>query len=416
VNRVIAAATWTAGEIGESARHPHMPRTRRGRVAAIATVVVLAAAVAGGVWWQSARLPSDAALAVGDQVVTVAQLDDRMETLHAMYGVQPPIDPAKLDTFRRDAAKAVAVGLVLDDRSKQLDVGVADTKVRDELTAYVTQQFGPGPDGHAAFVRALGNVGTSEDRVLDEIRQQMNVTQLFDKVTHDVTATDADAQAAFGRYAARLGTPEKRTLRNIVVKDQAQAQKLADQIKGGADFAGVAKGASLDLATRDKGGDLGQLAASQLEPTYAAAVFTASAGSVYGPLQNRFGWNVGQVVAVTPGVPAQYDQVKDKARALLEFDRRLAAWTAWLQGAIKGGDVRYADAYRPADPDSVPAGASPAGSGAAPPGVPPAGPGSVPADSGAAPAGGAPAGSAVPPGGVPAGPVGPAVPAVPAAN
>ncbi|MCE3552859.1 peptidyl-prolyl cis-trans isomerase [Pseudonocardia sp. RS11V-5] len=345
-------------------RHPRVPRTWPGRIVAGVVVLALLAGVGGFVWYRATALPEGAALAVGDRVVTVAELDDRVQTLHALYGVQAPTgDPAKLDAFRRDAAKAVAVSLVLDGQAQQLGVGVADTKVRETLNGYITQQLGPGPTAHDDFVKVLGNVGTTEDKVLDEIRQQMAVGALFTKVTEDVTTTDEDVQAAFPRYADRLGVPETRALRNIVVTNQDAANRIADKLRGGADFAELARSSSIDTSTRDKGGDLGTVSADQLQSDYGKAAFGTPAGQVFGPLQNQFGWNVGQVVSVTPGTPAQFDQVKDKLRQLVDFDRRVDAWGAWMRQALEDGDVRYAEDYTPADPLAIPTGAQP---GAAP--------------------------------------------------
>jgi peptidyl-prolyl cis-trans isomerase C len=358
--RLRSAVGWALGETAHAVRHPHVPRTPVGRIAAAVVVLALLAGVGGFAWYRSTLLPDGAALAVGDRVVTVAELDDRVQTLHALYGVQPPTgDPARLDAFRRDAAKAVAVGMVLEDQAQQLGVGVADTKVRDTLAGYIAQQIGPGPTAHADFVKVLGNVGTTEDKVLAEIRQQMAVGELFTKVTENVTTTDADMQAAFPQYAAKLGVPETRALRNIVVTNQDAAARIADQLRGGADFAQLAQSSSIDTSTRDKGGDLGTVSADQLQADYAGAAFAAAPGGVYGPLQNQFGWNVGQVVSVTPGTPAQYDQVQDKLRQLVDFDRRVDAWGAWMRQSLEDGDVRYAEGYRPADPFAVPTGAQP---------------------------------------------------------
>lgn len=65
-------------------------------------------------------------------------------------------------------------------------------------------------------------------------------------------------------------------------------------------------------------------------------------------------------MAVTPAVPARYDQVKDKAKAALIQDRKIDAWTAWETKAFADASVRYGGNYRPADPTSVATGVAPA--------------------------------------------------------
>jgi peptidyl-prolyl cis-trans isomerase C len=351
--RIRSTLAWTAGEALHAVRS-----TRRAKLV-LATVLAVAVAGAGTLaWGWSQRLPDGAALAVGDEVVTVAQLEERVQTLRALYGVEPPVDdPERMATFRRDAAKAVAVGMVLADRAADMEVGIAETRVRETLGQYVTSQFGEGPAAYGEFVQVLGNVGTSEAAVLDEIGQQLAVAELFDRVTRDVTTSDADVQAAFPDYQERLSTPETRTVANIVVASEADAQGVVAQLAGGAPFADVARAVSIDGSTRDRGGDLGTVARSQLLPGYGDAAFAAPAGGIFGPVQNEFGWNVGQVVAVTPGQVAQFEAVAPQVRQLVDFDRRLAVWSEWLAGSIRDADVRYADEYLPADPDAAPTGA-----------------------------------------------------------
>ncbi|OLL74648.1 Foldase protein PrsA precursor [Pseudonocardia sp. Ae168_Ps1] len=364
--RVKSTLAWTAGEALHAARS-----TWPGRIVAAVLVLAVVAGVGGGLWWQSRQVPDGAALAVGERVVTVPELDERVQTLRALYGVELPTDdPARMDGFRRDAAKAVAVSMVLEDRAAELGVGVADAKVRQTLDQYVTQQLGPGPSARDEFVTVLGNVGTSEDKVLGEIRQQMAVGELFNRVTEGVTTSDDDLRAAFPQYAQRLGKPESRELANIVVTNKEAADRVAAELRGGGDFAAAARANSIDNATRDAGGAMGTVSAEQLQPEYAKAAFGVPSGQVFGPVQNQFGWNVGRVGAVTPGVPAEFDQVKDKLRQLVDFDRRLAAWGEWMTDSLSGGDVRYADDYRPVDPDSAPTGGTP--------GLPPGAPNTVP--------------------------------------
>lgn len=361
--RISSTLAWAAGEALHAVR-----TTVRARVVLAAVLAVVVAGVGALAWGWSQRLPEGAALAVGDRVVTVAQLEERVQTLRALYGVEPPVDdPAAMATFRRDAAKAVAVGMVLQDRAAQMEVGIADTRVRETLNQYVTSQFGEDPAAYGQFVEVLGNVGTSEAAVLDEIGQQLAVTELFDRVTTDVATSDADVQAAFPAYQDRLSTPETRTISNIVVAGEADAQAVLAQLRGGTPFADVARTASIDGSTRDRGGDLGTVARAQLLPGYGDAAFAAPAGGLFGPVRNEFGWNVGQVVAVTPGQPAQFDAVAPQLRQLVDFDRRLAVWSDWLAGSIRDADVRYADEYLPADPDSAPTGALGGGTPAVPP-------------------------------------------------
>lgn len=345
-SRLAGLSAWFRGKL---------PSSGKGRMILAALLVVLLGGGIGGYgWYRAQALPDDAALRIGDQVVTIDDLNKKIDTLRALYGVQVPTDPAKLDGFRKDSAKAAAVSIVLDRAAAERGVVVADKTARDVLGTFIAQQLGEGPEARDRFVQALGTVGTNEDAVLAEIKRQLAVNQLFNKVTAAPPVTDADAEAAFPARRHQLGTPEKRQLSNIVVASEEEARRLVDEVRGGASFDTVAMQRSLDGSTKGAGGALGELEQAQLEPEYGKAAFTAPQDGVYGPVRNQFGWNVGKVTRIVPPVPAEFEQAKDALKNQLAAERATATWRRWLGEEIRSANVEYADAYRPADPDSVP--------------------------------------------------------------
>lgn len=298
-------------------------------------------------------LPADAAFRLDDSVTTVEQLDHRVQLLGALYGVQRPSDPAKVDQFTRDSAKAVAVSTILDRAAADQGIVIADKTASDQLDKVISQSY---PGGRQEFVTKLGQLGVSEQDVLDEIKRQLANAQLYDSVTKGAApVTDDDVAKAFQDRKQQMVRPEARDLRNIVVGTEAEAEQVLQRLRSGTDFAAVAGQTSLDQSTKDKGGDLGPMTADQLDKAYADAAFKAPAGTVFGPVQTQNGWNIGQVVSVTPAAPLTFDQVKDQLKTQLANERKSALWNSWLAGRIKAAGVQYADTYRPADPDAPPA-------------------------------------------------------------
>ncbi|MHA6792281.1 peptidyl-prolyl cis-trans isomerase [Pseudonocardia bannensis] len=297
-------------------------------------------------------LPADAALRVEDTVITEQQLADRVQAFKALYGVQRPDDPAAVERFDRDAAKAVAVSEILERAAQEEGIVIPEKAAQDELDRLVADAY---PAGRDDFITRLGQVGLSEPEVLAEIRRQLTNSRLFDQVTRDVPeTTDADVQQAYDARRDEMVDPEKRHVRNIVVGSEAEARQTLDRLNTGEDFAAVARDVSLDRSTKDKGGDLGTAVREQLDPRYADEAFRVSPNSFFGPLETQHGWNVGQVLAVTPAVPLSLDQVRDPLRQKLTAERKLDRWNAWLGGRIQAAGVEYAPHYRPADPDVPP--------------------------------------------------------------
>jgi peptidyl-prolyl cis-trans isomerase C len=340
----------------------------------VALAVVAALLAGGGAVAVAARgggcPPDGAALAVGGSKVTVDELERRVEVLRALYGLTPPpaSDKAKSAAFSRDLAKSMAVALMIDREVADRNLAVGDKTARDALDRYIADAFPEG--GRATFVEALGNQGVSEADVLSEFRRLLETRRLFDVVTGDVKVSDAEVETAFAERKDRLAIAERRTLRHLVVADEAAAQAALARIRGGAAFATVAGEVSLDAATKAAGGELGSLTAAELDPAFRDAAFAAAVKVPFGPVRTDRGWHVGVVEEITPGRAVTLDEVREPLREQLVGERRLDRWRRYLGEVIVDADACYAPRFRPADPDAPPSditGNTPAVPGTSPP-------------------------------------------------
>ncbi len=324
--------------------------TRRVLPAAGALAVMVALVV--GVAWRpwAAEVPEDAVLVIGDRTVSVVELDRRNESLRALYGVQEPTADAERAEFRRQAAKSMAIGIVLDRAADEASVEVPDEQVDAVFGSFLDAQFGGDRE---AFLDALGNVGTSEDDVRDEIRRQLRLRLLLDEVDGDVEIGVDELESAFQERKAELAMPERRGVRNIVVATRQGADQVRRQLEADSDVAPLARRVSIDAATRDKGGYLGEVTLDQLVPAVGNAVFATAPGQAYGPVKGPQGWNVGVVTEVLPFQPATLGRVADDLRAVLEAEESQRRWSAWLVDQLREAEIEYADDYYPEDPYEV---------------------------------------------------------------
>ncbi|GAA5108375.1 peptidyl-prolyl cis-trans isomerase [Haloechinothrix salitolerans] len=342
------------------ARWPDMTPRARAAVATMiaATVTLLASLVHIGIDWATA-LPDDAVLQLDDTVVTEDEFEHRVDALSALYGVKRPEGGAEADRFRRDAAKAIAVSMILDRAASQRDVVIADKAAQDALGKIIEDQLN---DNRSGFVQFLSTQGLAERDVLDEVKRQLATSRLFSEVTSDLgEVTDKEVRQTFEKRRDEMVVPERRHLRNIVVDTREKASDILAELDSGADFAVLAAESSMDGSTRDKGGDLGTLAADQLDKGFAKAAFGASEGSTFGPVKTKHGWNVGYVQSVKTEQQLSFEQVSDRLKTELTQQRKLEKWRSWLGDLIEAAEVEYVDEYRPADPDAPPETTQPAG-------------------------------------------------------
>lgn len=315
--------------------------------------LVLLLVVGAFSWTQLTTLPKGSAFEYGDRVVSQSDLQGREQALHALYGVTAPKDPAGLNTFHREVAKSMAVSMILDNVALERHIVVPEKQARDILDRYITAQYGDG--GRDAFVQSLGNLGTSEPAVLDEIKRQITVGRLMGQVAGKVSVGDAQLRGEFEKRKATLGTPQRRVVRNLVVGSSQDSDAALNDLKSGVPIETVAAQRSRDGSTKQNGGMLGQLARDQIERPVGDAAFSVDQGALYGPVAGKFGWNVGRVDQVLPAAPAQFDQVKDKLRQTVEQEESTRRWQDWLTEQLNDADVKYTPEYQPAQPNAAPA-------------------------------------------------------------
>lgn len=321
---------------------------------AVASVVVMATASWSGIDtpWNEEPLPENAVMRIGDDVVEVSELEARIDSLGALYGVVPPTDPEELDGFRRDAAQSLAVSLVIEREADERGIVVPRKQAESELAKIVAEQLG---GDRQAFEQYLDTAGIGEDEIIDEITRTLVNQRLFEDVVAGVEpATEADAKAEFDERRDEMHAPDQRRLLNIVVETEKVAGQVADELRGGASFPALARQVSLDGATRETGGDLGLHTADELDPAYAEAAFSAAEGEVFGPVESDYGWNVGMVKEVVEGKAYAFADVKQTLLESLTNTAQLDAWREFLRDHLADADVEYAADYEPDDPTSLP--------------------------------------------------------------
>ncbi|MGV9314013.1 peptidylprolyl isomerase [Streptomyces sp. NPDC003691] len=86
------------------------------------------------------------------------------------------------------------------------------------------------------------------------------------------------------------------TARHILVKTEAEALQLKEQIAAGTDFAELAKKHSSCPSGRD-GGDLGSFGPGQMVREFDTVVFSAPLNEVQGPVRTQFGLHLIEVTS-----------------------------------------------------------------------------------------------------------------------
>ena len=146
--------------------------------------------------------------------------------------------------------------------------------------------------------------------------------------------TEADVDAYHAANPLRFRVSEARRARHVLLADEESARRLLETAPDAAALAPLAAGASLDRASRDRGGDLGWVERGQLAGPLEDAIFGAEPGRVTGPVPSAFGWHLVVVEDVRPARDRTLAECRSEIRAELTEYRRRRAWLDWVDRRV----------------------------------------------------------------------------------
>ncbi len=151
---------------------------------------------------------------------------------------------------------------------------------------------------------------------IQAIQQRMNITQ-------------QDVQRYYEDNKQNYSTPERFQASHILLKTEGkddatvrkQAEELLAKLKGGADFAALAKTMSEDEVSAQKGGDLGAFGAGDMVPEFEKAAAALKPGELSGLAKSQSGYHIIKGGEKLPAVTRTLEEVRAQIEDSLKFER-----------------------------------------------------------------------------------------------
>jgi peptidyl-prolyl cis-trans isomerase C len=139
--------------------------------------------------------------------------------------------------------------------------------------------------------------------------------EFFENKVRD-SVGEAAAKQLYDDRVKSIPAQQEVRARHILVKTKDEAEKIAKEVTGGADFAEAAKKYSQDSGG-ESGGDLGYFTKGQMVKPFEEAAFSMEKGKVSSPVQSEFGWHIIKVEDKRDRQPPTFEEVKDQITASL---------------------------------------------------------------------------------------------------
>lgn len=232
-------------------------------------------------------------------------------------------------------------------------VKVTDKEVQTQFQTTKKQSFPKEAD----FTKFLASSGMTLNDLLFRVKLDTLSNKLRTKITKGKdTVTPAQISAYYNKNKARFAQPERRDLRIILTKTEANAQKALSRVKSGESFGTVAKALSVDQASKSQGGVLLAVAKGQQEKALDDAVFAAAKGKLVGPIKTNFGYYVFKVQKITPATQQSLKDATPTIKQLLASQNQQTALDTFVKNFRKKwkGKTECRDGYVTQDCKNAP--------------------------------------------------------------
>ena len=292
---------------------------------------------------------------VGNKAILQSQVDERLFQ-DFPQGKGLPRSPDSLKLLRRDLAEVlVNEELMVQEAQRDTTIKVLDddvTKSVDENIKATRARFAT-EEAYRRDLRITGFETPDEYRswLTEQQRRRLLINKLMSKLRSGgklkpVAPTEREIRDYFDKFKASFPPrPEVISFRQIIVAPppkpaaKAHALALADSIlaelRKGADFAAAARRFTMDVATRETGGEIGWVRRGQgLDLHFEDVAFSLRPGVVSDPVETPFGYHLIQVERSQPAevqvrhiliMPAVDSADADSARRVAERVHELAA-------------------------------------------------------------------------------------------
>ena len=208
---------------------------------------------------------------------------------------------------------------ILYQESQKFGIKVDQKKV-DEAMSIVKKRF----PSEMEYKSALSTMKISENEIKNQIKRKLAINELIDtKIAQKVVVTDEESKAFYDANQNLFKQPEQVRAGQILikVKDGADEQKKMEamkkikevqtKLKGGQDFAALAKAYSEDDHSSADGGDLGYFTRGQMAKPIEDAAFKMQPNEVSEIIKTQFGYYLIKVYDKKPQKILAYGEIKD---------------------------------------------------------------------------------------------------------
>ena len=309
------------------------------------------------------------AVTVNGVDINESRIEAQLKPQLAKVGAQLPA--AFVEQYKNQLRGQVLEGMIveqlLDGKVKENNIIVTEEEVVGHLEKAAAQQNLSLSD----IKEMMEARGQSFDEAKQRIKKGMAYQKLMDtQWAGKINVTEDDAKKYYSENKTKFETPEQVRASHILIKPdtndpnadpnqakakaKAKAEDLLKQIKGGADFAELARANSACPSSK-QGGDLDFFGRGQMTPPFEKAAFALKPGQVSDVVETQFGYHIIKLTDHKDANTTPFEQAKDDIVKMLTQNKQGDLAEEYIASLKANANIVYPPGKEPNAPAAGPA-------------------------------------------------------------
>ncbi len=315
----------------------------------------------------------DVAVTVNGVDITEAELQKlvkpQLERMAQQSKQLPPTFAQTLEKqLRQQALDGIIVRRLLDEKVKEANIVVTEQDVIKRITKIAADQRPP------LLLEEFKKKITEYGQNFDELKQQLQKGMTYQKVVEaqwagKINITEEDAKKYYDENPTQFEVKEQVRASHILITpdttdseadpNQAKAQAkakiedLLEQIKGGADFAELAK-ANSACPSAAQGGDLDFFPRGKMAAPFEKAAFALEVGKVSDIVETQFGYHIIKVTDHKDAGTTLFEQAGDNIIKQLTQKKQSELTKKYIDSLKAAANIVYPPGKEPTPPAPAP--------------------------------------------------------------
>jgi len=256
---------------------------------------------------------------------------------------------------RRDVIEKIVIERLLDDEVKAQGITVSDEEMQKKIADLASKQ--QPPMSSEEFSSKVQAGGITVEAFQKELRRNLGYFKLFEgQWAGKVDVADQDAKAYYEQNPKEFDSPEMVRASHILIKPdtqapgsdpnqakalaKAKAEDLLAQIRGGADFAEMAKAHSA-CPSAANGGDLDYFKRGDMVAPFEKAAIDLAPGQVSGVVETEFGFHIIKVTDHKAARTLSFEEAKPGIVETLTANKKTQIIRDYLESLKAKANIQY---------------------------------------------------------------------------